>query len=169
MGTGGGSRAGSEELFRAHYAGLVRLAVVFGMSRTEAEEAVQDSFIAFARKASDVTPGCELAYLRRSTINASLGRHRRARRSKVRPLEPRDEWIGEPDASEAAGERARVRAAVWALPSQQRACVVLRFYEGLSEAETAGVLDVSLGTVKTHVSRARTTLRTNLEDIDDVG
>jgi RNA polymerase sigma factor (sigma-70 family) len=160
---------GSESLFRAHYAGLVRLAIVFGMSRSEAEEAVQDSFVAFARTASDVTPGSELAYLRRSTINASLGRHRRARRSNVRPLEPRDEWISERDANESSGERSAVRAAVWALPAQQRACVVLRYYEGLTEAETAEVLEVSVGTVKTHVSRARATLRTKLEDSDDVG
>ncbi len=169
MGSEVGGGGGSEGLFRAHYVGLVRLAVVFGMSKSEAEEAVQDSFVAFARRAADVTPGRELAYLRRSTINASLGRHRRARRSNIRPLEPRDEWIGAADVDDSAGDRAQIRAAVWALPAKQRACVVLRYFEGLSEAETAEVLEVSVGTVKTHVSRARATLRTQLEDSDDVG
>lgn len=48
---------------------------------------------------------------------------------------------------------------VQTLPKKQRAVVVLRYYEELSEAETADALDISIGTVKSQASRALATLR----------
>ena len=53
---------------------------------------------------------------------------------------------------------------VQTLPRKQRAAVVLRYYEELSEAETAAVLGVSVGTVKSQTSRALATLRTRVGD-----
>lgn len=58
--------------------------------------------------------------------------------------------------------------AVRALPERQRAVVVLRYYEQLSEKETADALGVTLGTVKSQASRALDTLRTHLGDRDDL-
>ena len=53
---------------------------------------------------------------------------------------------------------------VQSLPRQQRAVVVLRFYEDLSEAQTAEVLGCSVGTVKSHTSRALGALRTRMSE-----
>src|SRR5689334_2558792 len=65
-----------------------------------------------------------------------------------------------------------VGAALWdavaALPERQRAVVVLRYYEQLSEKETADALGVSLGTVKSQASRALDTLRSRLGDRTDL-
>jgi len=65
-----------------------------------------------------------------------------------------------------------VGAALWdavtALPERQRAVVVLRYYEQLSEKEAAETLGVSVGTVKSQASRALDTLRSRLGDRSDL-
>ena len=48
---------------------------------------------------------------------------------------------------------------------RQRAAVVLRYYEDLTEAQTADILGCSVGTVKSQVHRALATLRTRLEEV----
>ena len=57
------------------------------------------------------------------------------------------------------GQRAAVWAVVQSLPPKARAVVVLRYYEQLTEAETAQVLGVTVGTVKSQCSRAMALLR----------
>jgi RNA polymerase sigma-70 factor (sigma-E family) len=63
------------------------------------------------------------------------------------------------------------RDAVWrllsTLPARQRAVIVLRYYEDLSEADIAAELGLSVGTVKSHASRALATLRTRLDSDPD--
>src|SRR6476661_10837265 len=54
--------------------------------------------------------------------------------------------------------------AVLTLPPRQRAAIVLRYYEDLTEAQTAEVLGCSVGTVKSHTSRAITALRTRMSE-----
>ena len=66
------------------------------------------------------------------------------------------------------GVRATLWDAVRSLPERQRAVVVLRYYEQLSEKETADVLGISTGTVKSQASRALASLRTHLGDRDDL-
>jgi RNA polymerase sigma-70 factor (sigma-E family) len=78
--------------------------------------------------------------------------------------------LPEPDPLPAAddpAEQQALRDAMWRavmrLPARQRAMVVLRYYEDLSEAQTAEVLGVSVGTVKSAVSRALGKLREDAE------
>ena len=56
-------------------------------------------------------------------------------------------------------------AQVMALPPRQRAAVALRYYEDLTEAQTAEILGCSVGTVKSQVHRSLATLRTKLEEV----
>jgi RNA polymerase sigma-70 factor (sigma-E family) len=64
---------------------------------------------------------------------------------------------------DAAATRLSVAAAIQALPARQREVIVLRHFAELSEREVAAHLGVSLGTVKTHLRRAKDTLRGQLE------
>ena len=78
-----------------------------------------------------------------------------------RPTEVLPEHPGA-DAYDAVDDRQGLRRALALLPPRQRACVVLRFYEDLSEAQVADVLDCSVGTVKSSTSRALVRLRAEL-------
>jgi RNA polymerase sigma factor (sigma-70 family) len=68
-----------------------------------------------------------------------------------------------PDATDEIARRAGLLQALLALPLRQRATVILRYLEGMSERETAAVLGCSEGTVKSQSARALGTLRTFLE------
>ena len=63
------------------------------------------------------------------------------------------------DVAESVAARAALMSALAELPSRQRACVVLRYFEDLSVADTAAVLGCSEGTVKSQTSRALASLR----------
>jgi hypothetical protein len=67
-----------------------------------------------------------------------------------------------PDRHEEALERDALWQHVQSLPARQRAVLVLRFYEDLSEAQTAALLEISPGTVKSQTARALTALRKRL-------
>jgi RNA polymerase sigma-70 factor (sigma-E family) len=100
------------------------------------------------------------AYLRRIMVNT----HRSWRRTRWRRETPAAELPDQPAASgadladrHAAGDQ--VRRALVTLPRQQRAVLVLRYFEDLPEADVARLLGCSAGTVKTHTHRGLRALR----------
>ncbi|GAA4904638.1 RNA polymerase sigma-70 factor (sigma-E family) [Stackebrandtia albiflava] len=102
------------------------------------------------------------AYARRVLYNANASWWRR-RSSGERPIDV----IPEPRTAQAdGGDDVAQRDLMWrylmALPRRQRAVLVLRFYEDLSEAESARILGVSTGTIKSQTSRALANLRARL-------
>jgi RNA polymerase sigma factor (sigma-70 family) len=70
------------------------------------------------------------------------------------------------DVADQHGERDRLRRAIAALPPRQRAVVVLRFLADLSEADAARTLGCTAGTVKSQTSRALTSLRRLIGELD---
>ena len=97
------------------------------------------------------------AYMRRVMVNTRTSAWRRLRGREV--LTPHLPEVPVADTSEAHAEGEDLRRALAALPAKQRAAVVLRHYCDLSEAETAAVLGVSIGTVKSQTSRGLSGLR----------
>jgi RNA polymerase sigma-70 factor (sigma-E family) len=69
----------------------------------------------------------------------------------------------DPDRTAGVDDRDQLWRIVRALPPRQRAVLVLRFYEDCSEAEIARTLGLSVGTVKSHTSRALASLRVALD------
>ncbi|SQD99828.1 MULTISPECIES: SigE family RNA polymerase sigma factor [unclassified Parafrankia] len=151
--------------FRAYFAArlpaLLRLAYLLTGDAAEAEDLAQTAlartFVAWRKVRVCDSPD---AYVRRILVNA----HRRRFRGRrvVETLMPTvpDRLVGGSAGELAAVEdRAGLAAALAALPTRQRAVVVLRYCEDLSEARVAEILGCSVGTVKTHASRGLARLR----------
>ena len=77
--------------------------------------------------------------------------------------EPGPDPLAYTAADELAVDRDRLRLALQRLSERQRAVLVLRYWSGLSDAEIASTLEVSLGTVKQHTARALARLRADLD------
>jgi RNA polymerase sigma-70 factor (sigma-E family) len=149
------------EAFEQHYVPLLRLCIALSGRRDVGEDIVQEAFVRAADRISDLPTPQILPYLRRVALNVWRNRLRRlALESRLRPLrrEPAH------DASALLDERAVVMEALSHLPARQKACVILRYLEDLSEPETATILRCSIGTVKSQTSRALQKLRRELED-----
>jgi RNA polymerase sigma-70 factor (sigma-E family) len=153
------------QLYAAHYTGLVRMVSLLVRHSGEAEEIVQDAFVAMHDKWRGLRdPDRALAYLRRSVVNRARSAHRRHLvAAKHVPTGVDDEASAETHVL-AAHTRAAVMAALHQLPTRQREVLVLRYYSDLSEAEIATALDISRGAVKSHAHRGMTALRSTLED-----
>jgi RNA polymerase sigma-70 factor (sigma-E family) len=102
------------------------------------------------------------AYVRRILVNEFKRHWQRHRDLLVRSDSDRPE-ITVPDVSDEVVDRADLLRALLTLPARQRATVVLRYLEGMSERETAAVMRCSEGTVKSQTARALKTLGGHLK------
>ncbi|WP_127355454.1 SigE family RNA polymerase sigma factor [Actinacidiphila soli] len=105
------------------------------------------------------------SYVRRTLVNTrtSLWRKRRVDEFATDELPEPAAVDAVPDGAEHQAQRDAMLRAIARLPARQRAMVVLRYYEDMSEAQTAEALGVSVGTVKSAVSRALSKLREDPE------
>jgi len=143
---------------KVRYADLLRTAYLLTGSPDAAEELVQSCLLKAMVRWDQIDD--PMAYLRRAMVNDRVSRWRRLRRELLRP-DPPDVVV--PDATTPVAERAVVLAALRRLPAQMRAVLVLRYWEDLSEAETARLLNCAVGTVKSQASRGLARLRTALD------
>ena len=162
---GPGPAASVEQLFRAEYRSLVRLAALLLDDRGAAEEVVQDAFVKLQVGWDRLhDPARAPAWLRSAVLNGARSRlrHRGVRRRHLQVVP------GEHESAAAGAERSdeqrRIVAALRTLPARQREALVLKFYAELSEAETAAAMGVSAGSVKTHVHRGLAALEKLLEE-----
>ena len=103
------------------------------------------------------------AYVRRILLNEARGRWRRRERAMPVSRFAEGPELVAPDATDELARRAGLLEALLVLPLRQRATIILRYLEGMSERETAAVLGCSEGTVKSQAARALGTLRNFLE------
>jgi RNA polymerase sigma-70 factor (sigma-E family) len=102
------------------------------------------------------------AYARRVLVNTATSWWRRRWRGE-RPTAELPERPAR-DETDRYGDRDAIWRLLQTLPTRQRAVLVLRYYEDLTESDTAALLGLSVGTVKSHTSRALATLRERLAD-----
>jgi RNA polymerase sigma-70 factor (ECF subfamily) len=158
-----------EEFFVRYRGPVFRTAYGLTGDRQAAEEILQDAFVrAFQRRQTlrlDVSP---LPWLHRVTLNLCYSRLSR-RRILARPIDAAAEGTVTDDRplpaddAERAELRSIVRAGIAALPEKHRSVVVLYYLDHLSLQETAQVLGIQLGTVKSRLHYALRGLRDHLE------
>jgi RNA polymerase sigma-70 factor (sigma-E family) len=149
------------DLYLRHADGAVRLAYLLTGDRQVAEDIVQDAFVKLAGRLAHVRdPNAFEAYLRRTVVNMSRSYWRRQKVERSYLKRERAAIGAEPMA---AGSSIEDRELLWRamsrLTERQRAAIVLRFYEDLSEADVAEILRCRPGTAKSLVSRGLEAMR----------
>jgi RNA polymerase sigma-70 factor (sigma-E family) len=140
-------------LFHAHYPGMVRVGYLLTGDRALAEELAQEAFVRTWRRWGQVrSHEAAAAYVRATVVNLA----RMSLRRRMLEIRHRAAMATREVASDEhpASTRIDVRRALLRLPLRKRTCLVLRFYADLSEEETARVLGVAVGTVKSQTHRA---------------
>jgi RNA polymerase sigma-70 factor (sigma-E family) len=150
-----------EEFVAASSGRLFTMAVLLcGRHRAEAEDLLQGVLErAYRRWAGICREGDPERYARRMLVNASVDRWRAMRRTRDLPVRTRLSDSAVADRAAEVDDRDLLLRALATLPARQRAVIVLRYLEDLSEAQTAAVLGCTTGTVKSQASRALARLR----------
>lgn len=161
--------SGRDEAFRdfvsARSASLLRTAFLLTGDRGKAEDLLQTALLKTYRHWRRLdNPHDPAAFVKRVMVTTQISWLRR-RQSTERVLDVLPERPAR-DEHEAVGHREQIWRGLRELPPRMRAVIVLRFYEDLTEAETARVLDCSVGTVKSQSSRGLARLREHLADPD---
>jgi len=150
------------EYMAARQPSLLRTAYLLTGDRHTAEDLVQTALAKLYLSWDKVQRQDSLdGYVRRILVNEHNSLWRRAWKKRETTTSELPDQPAEPQES---GHDAELWDLVQTLPRKQRAAVVLRYYEQMSEAETAAVLGVSVGTVKSQTSRALAALRTRVGD-----
>jgi len=149
-----------EEYVGARWTALYRTAYLLTTNHADAEDLAQaalvKTYLSWSKVAAAASPD---AYVRRILTNEFLSSRRPLRVTREQLVDqPPEVGIGTPETHE--------RLALWphisALPPKQRAVIVLRYYEDLSEQQIADALGCSPGTVKSNASAALRSLRARI-------
>jgi RNA polymerase sigma-70 factor (sigma-E family) len=156
------------DLYVRHVPAANRLAFLLTGDRSQAEDLVHDAFVRCVGRFGHLRAHEAFdAYLRRTIVNLHTSRLRRVRVER--------EWLSKEAGSRAHGGPATMpdvdaREDMWrrlgSLPPRQRAVLVLRYYEDLSERETADALRCSVAAVKSLTARATSALREGIRGED---
>jgi RNA polymerase sigma-70 factor (ECF subfamily) len=180
--TRAGDAAALERLMERHASSVYRLVCGITRNTADAEEVVQDVFLAVFRKIGRFEARSTVrTWIYRIAVNTALNKRRGKRREVEVPIEEflpaflpdghrageRDfllaDWSDTPEEVFLAGAgRATLQRAIDELPDDYRAVLVMRDVEGLSNEEVAGVLGHTVSSVKSRLHRARLVLRERL-------
>jgi RNA polymerase sigma-70 factor (sigma-E family) len=152
-----------EEYVAARMPALLRTAYLLTGHPHDAEDLVQATLVKVVPAWKRIA-GNPDAYVRRVMVNENISRWRRRRGREVLVDDLPEQPSTDPDAADALA----LQAALATLAPRQRAVVVLRYYEDLTERETAETLGIAVGTVKSQMRDALARLRLALPDLEDL-
>jgi RNA polymerase sigma-70 factor (sigma-E family) len=156
------------EFVRAAMPGLLRYGHALTGNPHDAADLVQTVLEKLGSRWASIVrkTGDPVAYARRAMANANISRWRRHKMERLVAEAPEggiDRAVYQADRFEAEPLWQALRE----LPPRQRAVIVLRYYDGLSEAEIAASLGVSTGTVKSQASKALNSLRARRAELSE--
>lgn len=154
-----GERHAFEQLFNRHHRQLYRLALVSSRNHQDAEDALQEAMLAAHRNAGSFRHEAAVgSWLHRIVVNACFDRLRRVKAQPTVPLDPADAGYLIADRTSQVETAIMVQRALMRLPVEQRASIVAVDMQGYSIAETARMLGVAEGTIKSRCARGRARL-----------
>jgi len=150
-------------LVREHQSMVFSLAYHFLHDRFVAEEVAQEVFLSLHRHLDTIQTLEHAAFwLRKVTVQRAIDETRKRKRRPQVPLEAVPEPVARPAQRDPMlGEV--LRRLIATLAEAPRAVMILRYQEDLDPTEIAGVLDMPVGTVKSHLQRSLALLREKLE------
>ncbi len=159
---------GFREFVSARSATMLQSASLLTGQRANAQDLLQTALAkTYSRWARLERQDAAEAYVRRVMVSTFISWNRR-RWTGEHPTAELPERAATGDAYAAAELRADVARALDMLPRRQRAVVVLRFFDDLTEAQVAQVMSCSIGTVKSQTAKALTKLRASgLAELND--
>ena len=151
------------DLVRAHQSMVFSVVYHFLHDRDLAEEAAQEVFLSLHRNLGRIQSAAHAEFwLRKVAVQRAIDETRRRKRRPQVALE----LVGEPSVSASPADPLLsevLRRLIATLGEKARAVVILRYQEDLDPAEIADILDMPLGTVKSHLQRSLALLREKLE------
>jgi RNA polymerase sigma-70 factor (sigma-E family) len=154
--------AAFREYVLARGTALLRMAIMLTGNRADAEDLVQAALAKTYLSWGKINDRAALdAYVRRAMVNTHISWWRRRKLEEFPTDELPDQVVA--DHSGESDMAVVVRRALDRLPRRMRAAVMLRYFEDMTEPEIAAALGISLGTVKSTVSRAVARLRIDAE------
>lgn len=139
---------------------MVRLCTALVGRQEGAEDIVQDAFVRVASRIEGLASDATGPYLRQTVINLWRNRLRRV----AVEMRHRASLTTTSASDRSPDDRDMLWRSLLKLSDRQRACLVLRYYEDMSEQEIAQALHCSRGAVKSHTSRGLAKLRKELGD-----
>jgi len=153
------AEAGFAGFVREHTDVLLRTAYLLTGNAQNAEELVQDTLVRLYPKWDRVAQAdVPLAYVRRSLTNGYINYQRRAARREY-PHDDVPERVDPRDVMTQLADRDQIWTGLRFLPERQRAALVLRFFEDMTDEESAAALGCRVGTVRSLISRGLAALR----------
>jgi RNA polymerase sigma-70 factor (sigma-E family) len=157
---------GLAELYERHAPAAVRLAYLITGDRERSRDIAQEAFVRVAARFRHLRfPDAFDAYLRRTVVNLCTSQFRRERLERDYLERERSHAVEASDPPD-LGARDELVRALRRLPARQRAAVVLRYYEDLSEEAMAEAMHVSVPAARSMLSRGMRTLRTMIDRED---
>ena len=151
-----------DDFVRARRGALLRTAYLLTGQHADAEDLVQAALIKAVPHWRKISDNPE-PYVRRILARESVSRWRRRRWREIASDDLPETAHHDPDTA----AKEDLRRALASLAPRQRAVIVLRYFEDLSEAETADALDVAVGTVKSQTRDALRVLRKRMPALED--